>query len=218
MPGQQKALVLDFGGVISLTEFETHRTTEETLGLPTGTLTWRGPFDPSTDVLWRAMQAGDITERQYWIIRTREIGALIGEEWTSLPQYLQRVVGDDPMSSIRPEAIDTIGKAKSAGVRLAVLSNELDLFYGDGYRASLPFMSSFEAVIDATYTKILKPDPQAYGFVTTALAVEPSDCVFVDDQPKNVRGADEFGMKAVQFDVTDPKSGFDQALSLLGLG
>ena len=52
-----QALVLDFGGVISRTLFETHDTTERALGLPAGTLTWRGPFDPASDALWREMQA-----------------------------------------------------------------------------------------------------------------------------------------------------------------
>ena len=41
-----KALVLDFGGVISRTLFETHAMTEAALGLPAGTLTWRGCASP----------------------------------------------------------------------------------------------------------------------------------------------------------------------------
>ena len=76
-----KALVLDFGGVISRTLFETHALSEAALGLPTGTLTWRGPFDPQTDALWRAMQADEISERDYWTRRTREVGRLLGEDW-----------------------------------------------------------------------------------------------------------------------------------------
>ena len=50
-----KALVLDFGGVISRTLFETHDLSEQALKLAPGTLTWRGPFDPAGDrvaVLW----------------------------------------------------------------------------------------------------------------------------------------------------------------------
>ena len=49
----RKALVLDFGGVISRTLFETHDLSEAALGLPPGTLTWRGPFDPASDPLWQ---------------------------------------------------------------------------------------------------------------------------------------------------------------------
>ena len=51
MTHPDRALILDFGGVISRTLFETHDLTEAALGLPSGTLTWRGPFDPATDPL-----------------------------------------------------------------------------------------------------------------------------------------------------------------------
>ena len=76
---KQKALILDFGGVVTRTLFETHRHTERALGLQPDTLTWLGPFDPSTDPLWVEMQNRAITERDYWMTRTREVGALLGE-------------------------------------------------------------------------------------------------------------------------------------------
>ena len=60
-PATPQALVLDFGGVISRTLFETHALTEAALGLGPGTLTWRGPFDPANDELWRDMQADRIS-------------------------------------------------------------------------------------------------------------------------------------------------------------
>ena len=37
----EKALILDFGGVVTRTLFETHDITERALGLPAGTLTRR---------------------------------------------------------------------------------------------------------------------------------------------------------------------------------
>ncbi len=74
-----KALILDFGGVVTRTLFETHDITERALGLPAGSLGWKGPFDPSTDPLWVSMQAREITERDYWMTRTRETGALLGK-------------------------------------------------------------------------------------------------------------------------------------------
>ena len=48
--------MLDFGGVISKTLFETHELTEASLGLARGTLDWRGPFDSINDPLWQSMQ------------------------------------------------------------------------------------------------------------------------------------------------------------------
>ncbi|RYH02635.1 HAD family hydrolase [Salipiger sp. IMCC34102] len=212
-----KALVLDFGGVISRTLFETHDLTEAALDLAPGTLTWRGPFDPVSDPLWQRMQAQEITERDYWQHRMAETGALVGETWTEFPQFVGRVRGADPAAVIRPEALDAIAAAKAGGCRLAVLSNELDLFYGIDFRDKLPFLKDFDAVIDATYTKILKPDPRAYGFVTEALNLAAADCVFVDDQLKNVKGAQAVGMDTVAFDVTAPAESYAAALSKLGL-
>lgn len=215
MKGQ--ALVLDFGGVISLTVFETHRTSERILGLPQGALAWMGPFDPSADPLWQAMQAGEITERDYWHERARETGAMVGERWDSLPVFLRRIRGDDPIAAIRPEALAAIDAAKAAGKKLAILSNELDLFYGPEFRTKLPFLEKFDLVVDATYTNILKPDPRAYGFITNGLGLAARDCVFVDDQIRNVAGARAVGMTAVHFDVRNPAESFVEVLSMLGV-
>ena len=42
-------LLVDFGGVISRTLFETHDETERVLGLKRGTLAWRGPLGLVSD-------------------------------------------------------------------------------------------------------------------------------------------------------------------------
>jgi putative hydrolase of the HAD superfamily len=126
-----------------------------------------------------------------------------------------RVRGADPAAVIRPEALDAIGKAKAAGCKLAILSNELDLFYGADFRDKLPFLVGFDLIVDATYTGILKPDPRAYALVTEGLGIGAAGCVFVDDQAKNIAGAEAAGMQAVAFDVTQPAESYGRALSLL---
>ena len=215
MTEKVRALILDFGGVISRTLFETHPMTEQALGLPLGSLRWRGPFDPESDPLWVAMQRDELTEREYWAQRTREVGELAGEQWTEMSQFVIAARGADPEPIIRPEALAAIAEAQAAGARLAILSNELDLFYGADFRGKLPFMDQFEVIIDATYTKILKPDIRAYRGCADALGMACEDCVFVDDQLRNIDGAKEVGMQTVHFDVQKPQQSFQQALSLL---
>lgn len=212
-----KALVLDFGGVISKTLFETHDLSEQSLGLSTGTLTWKGPFDPLSDSLWQAMQRDEITERDYWHSRTREVGRLVGEDWPDMQSFVKRARGADPDAVIRPEARKAIKAVHAAGYRLAILSNELDLFYGTDFRSKLPLLRHFELVVDATYTGILKPDPRAYQMVEDALGIPLSTCVFVDDQLRNVLGAQRTGMHAVHFDVTNPAKSYNEALAFFGL-
>lgn len=209
------ALVLDFGGVVTKTMFETHSDSEAVLGLPTGSLTWAGPFDPDSDAEWRAMQNDELTEREYWLLRTRQVGQLIGEDWTEMSQLLRATRADSPMSVVRPETLELIGKARQQGCKLAILSNELDLFYGPEFRAGLPFLDDFDAIVDATYTGLLKPDSAAYAAACNALGVTSGGCVFVDDQQRNVAGAIDSGMHVVHFDVTAPQPSCEQALDLL---
>ena len=216
MATEKQALVLDFGGVISRTMFETHPITERALGLAPGSLTWRGPFDPASDPLWVDMQESRITERDYWRMRVAEVGSLFGEQW-EMSDFVRRARGDDPMTTMRPEAVRTIEAATAAGKRLAILSNELDLFYGKGFTKRFPLLSNFEVVIDATYTGILKPDPRAYQLCLEALKLPADQCVFVDDQRRNIDGAEKVGMATVHFDVREPKTSYGQALAKLGI-
>ena len=212
-----KALILDFGGVVTRTLFETHDITERALGLPAGTLTWRGPFDPSTDPLWVRMQARAITERDYWMERTRQVGRLVGEEWSDMKTFVQRARGAEAELVLRPEARDAILRVREAGLRLAILSNELDLFYGVAFRERFPLIDRFDVIVDATYTKILKPDPRAYELVLAELGLDRRNCVFVDDQKKNIEGAVAVDLPHVHFDVTRPAESYAQALDMLGL-
>lgn len=212
-----KALILDFGGVVTRTLFETHDITEKALGLPAETLTWRGPFDLSTDPLWVSMQKREITERDYWMTRTREVGAMLGEEWSDMKTFVQRARGADAELVLRPEARNAIIRSREAGVRLAILSNELDLFYGVEFRKRFPLIDLFDVIVDATYTKILKPDPLAYEQVLAEVGIDRENCVFVDDQKKNIEGAETVGLPNVHFDVTRPAESYAQALKMLGI-
>jgi putative hydrolase of the HAD superfamily len=205
-----KALLFDFGGVISKTLFETHDLTEQALGLAPGTLTWRGPFAPETDELWRQMQADQISERDYWQSRSAEVGALLGEVWPDMQTLVKRARSAEPELIIRPQIIDLIAEARARGLRLAILSNELDLFYGPQLRQQLALLKEFELIVDATYTGILKPDPRAYQACLDGLSLGAHECLFIDDQARNIQGAQALGLAVVAFDVLHPGRSCEQ--------
>lgn len=213
----ERALILDFGGVVTRTLFETHDVTERTLGLKPGSLTWRGPFAPETDPLWVSMQRHEISERDYWLTRAREVGRMVGEDWTDMQTFVRRARGAEPELVLRPEARAAILRVKAAGLKLAILSNELDLFYGVEFRRRFPLIDRFDVIVDATHTGILKPDPRAYEQVLAELGLPREACVFVDDQLRNIEGAGAVRLPFVHFDVTRPAEGYAQALAMLGL-
>jgi putative hydrolase of the HAD superfamily len=212
-----QALVLDYGGVICLTTFERQPLIERKLGLAPGTLRWRGPFDPDNDPLWRDMLADRISEREYWGQRAAEVGRLVGQEWTS-PRMMMAHGLNEPIDSVtRPEALAAVRAVRDAGQKVGVLSNELDLFHGPGFGTKLSVLKLMHAIVDATYTGIMKPDRRAYQAVADALGAPIERCLMVDDQPRNIDGALAAGMQAEWFDVTRPSETYARVLNRLGI-
>lgn len=210
------ALLLDFGCVISKSLFENMEQVERGLGLAPGTLRWRGPLDPAGDPLWRHMQADRITERQYWAMRSAEVAELVGETWETygLQERASLICG---AAWFRTEIVDLLDDARAAGIRTGVLTNELALFHSDEWLASVPALKRIDAVVDATFTKVLKPDPRAYRMALEALQVRPERTLFVDDQLRNIRGAEAVGLPTVYFDVRRPAETIAEIRARLGL-
>jgi len=202
-PEALTVLMLDFGCVISKTMFENVELVERGLGLAPGTLNWRGPFDLDSDPLWRDMLDGRLTERQYWATRAAQVGALVGEQWDTRAFY-DRACAICGLAWFRSEFVDLLDDAREAGIRAGVLSNELELFHNADWLKTVPALQRIDAIVDATHTKVLKPDPRAYQLGLEALGATPQQTLFVDDQIRNVRGAEAVGISAVHFDVRRP--------------
>ncbi|MGH6625333.1 MAG: HAD-IA family hydrolase [Burkholderiaceae bacterium] len=201
--GTPRGLLLDFGAVISVSVFERHRDTEEVLGLPKGTLSWMGPLAPETDPLWQSMQRDEISERDYWATRARELGEAVGEPGWDMLTMLTRVRQVDPNAVVRPAVKRLVRSARAAGIEVGILSNELELFYGKDFLARMDVLQEFEVIIDATHTKILKPDPRAYALAVDAMGLPAQDILFVDDQFRNIAGAVKAGLQVQYFDLRD---------------
>jgi putative hydrolase of the HAD superfamily len=198
-----RALLLDYGGVISISAFERHAQTERILQLEPGSLTWLGPLDPTTDPLWASMLRDEITEREYWAFRANEVGLAAGESGWDMLTMAKRLRGADPNTVIRPDMQRLVQRARASGIRVGVLSNEFELFTGKGMAERIDVLRDMDAFVDATHTKILKPDPRAYGLAVEALKCEPRVVLFVDDQFRNVAGAVRAGLQAQFFDLRD---------------
>jgi putative hydrolase of the HAD superfamily len=198
-----RALLLDFGSVLSVSFFERLREVERALGLPSSSLKWLGPIAPETDALWQSMQQDEITERHYWKMRARELGEAVGEPNWDMRTLLQRTRQTDPGEVIRPQFRLIIAAARARGIRVGILSNELELFYGPELLHSMRLPEQFDAVVDASITQILKPDPRAYALAVDSLGVPAAETLFVDDQFRNIAGAIRAGLQTQYFDLRD---------------
>lgn len=198
-----KGLLLDFGSVMTVSVFERHRATETALGLRPGQMNWLGPLAPETDDLWRSMQQDRISERDYWAQRARETGELVGERGWDMHAMLTRIRHVDPNQALRPQMRRLVLDAHAQGIRVGILSNELELFNGPRFAERLDIIHAIDAVVDGTHTHILKPDPRAYEQAVAAMRLEPGQILFVDDQFRNIAGGVKAGLQTQFFDLRD---------------
>lgn len=198
-----QALLLDFGSVISVSMFERHRETEAELGLTAGSLRWLGPIAPETDPLWRAMQSGELSERDYWAQRAQELGRAAGEPGWDMLAMLTRLRHNDPNAIVRPGIRQLLHQARACKCRVGILSNELELFYGAGFLAGMDILREMHVVVDATHNGILKPDPRSYALAVQGMGVAAERILFVDDQFRNIAGAHSAGLQTHFFDLRD---------------
>src|SRR5574340_1082306 len=197
------ALLLDFGNVVSVSMFERHRATEAALGLAPGSLTWLGPIAPETEPLWQARRRDELSERDYWAQRARELGAAVGESGWDMLAMLRHLRYGDPNAVARPGIAALVRRARAHGLRVGVLSNELELFWGAEFMQRMDILREMDVIVDATHTRILKPDPRAYLLAIDGLGVGAERILFVDDQFRNIAGAVRAGLQVQLFDLRD---------------
>jgi putative hydrolase of the HAD superfamily len=114
----------------------------------------------------------------------------------------------------RPEVLDLIQRARSAGILVGLLSNswgdgEYDPYHGYDLDAI------FDAVVISGDAGLRKPDPAIYLLASDELGIPPQDCVFADDIAANLRPAEVLGMATVHF--TEPDRGIAEIHRLLGI-
>ncbi len=92
-----------------------------------------------------------------------------------------------------PDMYALLARARSAGIRTALLSNS----WGNTYPVE-ELAPLFDLQVISGEVGLRKPDPAIYRLTAERLGLPPSACVFVDDLGPNVRAAAEVGMVGVR--------------------
>jgi putative hydrolase of the HAD superfamily len=71
--------------------------------------------------------------------------------------------------------------------------------FGEHWRATFPIDELFEVIVDSSHVGMRKPEPEIYLLTCAQLAVEPGEAVFVDDNADNIAAARALGMETVHF-------------------
>jgi len=160
----------------------------DSLGVSRGA--WRAAWQATLDAADRG-DFGSIVGRVRAVLSTVGIA-------NPDPALVDRIAGLRLGSSypvIYPDTRPALAELRKRGYRVGLISNIAS--YRAHYLAELEFDQALDAVILSFDLRILKPDPRIYLAATEKLGVSPSECVFVDDQPKYLAGAAALGMAPV---------------------
>ncbi len=83
---------------------------------------------------------------------------------------------------------DAVIQAQADGVPVYILSNMHATSWEYLYE-TFPVFAGCRGVVVSCEIHLTKPDPAIYHHLTERFALEPSECVFVDDMPENIEAA-----------------------------
>lgn len=209
-------LLLDVGVVLFKSAWEIADDYERLRGLPPGTVVGRGPLDPEGDERWQRYLEGEATEREYWLDFAAKAQAN-GAPLDGHPTLMRAMFQTPGIEAIRPEAIDLVQQAMSAGRALGILTNELMDFQGREWVEAQEWFPWFPVLIDSTELGIRKPSPEPYLVAIEQMALPASHIVFIDDNPTYVAGGEAVGLQSLLLDVRNPAAAFGEAARMLGL-
>jgi HAD superfamily hydrolase (TIGR01509 family) len=96
------------------------------------------------------------------------------------------------LTELDPRMLDLLRRARTAGLRVALLSNS----WGDHYPEQL-WQGLFDAIVISGRVGMRKPEPEIFHYAARQLELPVQHCVMVDDLPHNVTAAVGVGMVGV---------------------
>jgi putative hydrolase of the HAD superfamily len=196
-----RAVLWDFGGVLTESPFIAFAQFERRRGLPEGFLRRVNSIDADRNA-WARFERGQITLSEFGEAFEREARALghavRGEEVIAL------LYGD-----VRPAMVAALRRCKEH-FRNACLTNNVKTGSTHGLpttdsraREVAQILSLFDLVIESSQVGARKPEPRFYQIALERLEIEPGEAVYLDDLGMNLKPARALGMTTIKVDSPD---------------
>jgi epoxide hydrolase-like predicted phosphatase len=179
-----RGLLVDFGGVLTTDVFSSFRAFCEAEGLAPDTVREKFLRDARGRELLFGLELGTIAEGEFEPRFAEVLGVASAEGL--IDRLFAGMARDERM-------LEAVGAARRAGVRTGMVSNS----WGSGRYDRDAFAELFVGVVISAEEGIRKPDPRIYALGAERVGLAPSECVFVDDLPGNLKPARELGMATV---------------------
>jgi putative hydrolase of the HAD superfamily len=209
-----KAVIWDFGGVITSSPFEAFNRYEAERGLPRDVIRQINAANGDTNA-WALFERAEIDAARFDALFAEEAAA-IGHDIRGA-DVLKLLSGD-----VRPRMVAAIDQIKAKGLKTGCITNNVPSGKGPGMADSFgkaeavaAIMARFDHVIESSKAGIRKPDPRIYQMMCEAIDVAPEQCVYLDDLGINCKPAAALGMQAIK--VTGEAQALDNLSAVMGM-
>jgi putative hydrolase of the HAD superfamily len=187
-----RAVLWDFGGVLTTSPFEAFARFERERGYPAGFIRTLNATNPDSNA-WARFERGQIGAAEFDRLFAAE-ASTAGHALRGL-EVLPLIAGD-----LRPEMVEALRRCRKQ-FKTACLTNNFrsaEPQADPGPRRMDGLLELFDVVIESSQLGVRKPDPRFYRHALELLAVGAEECVFLDDLGVNLKPARALGMRTIK--------------------
>jgi len=193
-----RAVLWDFGGVLTESPFDAFLRYERERGLPPGFIRRLNTVNPDHNA-WARLERGELTLSQFDLAFAEEARAAG-----------QTVAGRDVVAllygAVRPAMVQALRRC-AEHYMTACLTNNINTGIGHGLPVSDEraaeverILRLFDLVIESSKVGVRKPEPSFYRMALDALKIEACQAVYLDDLGINLKPARAMGITTIKVD------------------
>ena len=184
------AVIFDLGGVVLDSPLEVFLQYERELGIAPHTVN-RNIVAAGSAGAWSRLERGEVSMSEFYAAFDAEMAAA-GVK-VSGAAIMRRLAS---ATDVRPAALAAIRSLRSAGRKVAALTNN---WVNEDQGSKMDVLrGEFDVFIESTRVGLRKPDPRIYQLACRELGVEPHQAAFLDDIGLNLKAARALGMTTIK--------------------
>lgn len=208
-----KAILWDFGGVITSSPFDAFNRYEAEHDIPKDFIRGINAVNPTTNA-WARFENSQVSIEEFDRLFKAE-SAAAGYPIPGMA-VLKLLAGD-----VRPEMVNALKICKQH-YRIGCITNNVKSDKGsaipqttDQQDGVIKIMELFDEVIESSVEGVRKPEPGIYQIALDRMKVEAVNCVFLDDLGINLKPARAMGMKTIK--VLNTRQALEELEQVTGL-
>ncbi len=207
-----KAILWDFGGVITSSPFESFSHYETKNSLPKDFIRGINSTNPDSNA-WAKFESSQVTLEEFDGLFLKESTAA-GHPLPGI-EIIKLLSGD-----VRPRMVEVLKRCKQ-DYKISCLTNNVRAGKGPGMSRSAKSaaevaetMALFDHVLQSSKEGMRKPQPEFYLLACERMEVEPSEVIYLDDLGINLKPARQLGMTTIK--VISEKQAIEDLSIVLG--